>query len=640
MRRSAAIGLLLVLMAPACSSETPSATTRATSTTATTEGIPAYLDPARPVEERIDDLLSRMTLDEKIGQMTLVHQGAVTPVQVREWGFGAILSGGGGSPDPNTPEAWVEMTSGFQAAALETRLAIPLLYGSDAVHGHNNLFGAVIFPHNIGLGAAGSADLVERIARATAVEAAATGVSWNYAPVLAVPRDIRWGRTYEAFAEDPELVSELGAAYVRGLQGTELTAADAILATPKHFVGDGAAEWGTSTTATYRIDQGDTDIDEATLRAVHLLPYHDSLDAGALVVMASYSSWEGTKVHASRYLLTDVLKDEMRFEGFVVSDWAAIDQIDPDDYYRSVVTAVNAGIDMNMVPAAYHGFMTDLRRAVDTGDVSKDRIDDAVRRILRAKFAAGLFEQPYPDGALLEAIGSDEHRALAAEAVERSLVLLTNDGTTLPVDAGTIFVAGAAADDIGRQSGGWTITWQGGSGPITIGSSILDGIEEHAGEAAVFYDRNGRFVDAPERADVGIAVIGEYPYAEGAGDNSRLQIHGSESLLALRDRVDRLIVIVLSGRPVSVDPLMEAADVLIAAWLPGSEGAAVAAPLFGTAEFTGRLPFTWPRHAGQLPFDFETLPDGGCEAPAFGYGHGLSTDESYRLPTLECEEAA
>jgi len=599
-----------------------------------------YLDAAAPVEQRIDDLLARMTLDEKLGQMALVRQDAISPAQVTEYAIGGVLSGGGGAPQPNTIEAWLEMTGGFQEAALATRLRIPILYGSDAVHGHSNLYGAVIFPHNIGLGATRSADLVERIGRATAIEAAATGVNWNYAPVLAVPQDLRWGRTYEAYGADTALVAELGTAYLRGLQGDDLTMPDTVLATPKHYVGDGATEWGTSRTGRFSIDQGDARIDEDELRRIHLAPYRAAIDAGALSVMASYSSWNGTKVHAHRYLLTDVLKGELGFEGFVVSDWAAIDQIDPDDYDASVIAAVNAGVDMNMVPTDYVRFIASLRQAVRRGDISEERIDDAVRRILRAKFALGLFEAPHPDPALVAAVGSGEHRALAAEAVERSLVLLVNDGTTLPIEAETIFVAGVAADDIGRQSGGWTISWQGGVGATTEGSTILDGVRRLAGPAAtVVYDPSGRFggEGVPERADVGIVVVGEFPYAEGEGDTTRLSLdlREQERMLGLSDRVDSLVVILLSGRPLVVGDLMLSADVLVAAWLPGSEGAAVAGPLFGTAPFSGRLPMDWPQ-AGRYATSAE---DGavGCDVPVFPFGHGLKANEAFRLETFGCD---
>ncbi len=649
------VGLLLAACNGGAADETTSvpATTVApvatsTSTATTTPPAPdlaPYRDRSLPVEDRIDDLLGRMTLDEKIGQMTLVEKGSIRPSQVTERFVGAVLSGGGGAPRPNNPGAWVEMTAEFQDAALATRLGIPLLYGADAIHGHNNLRDAVIFPHNVGLGAARSPELVARIARITAVEAAATGVFWNYAPVLAVPRDIRWGRTYEAYGEDPQLVTELGTAFIRGLQGAGLDAPDTMLATPKHFVGDGATEWGSSTTGSYQIDQGDARITEDELREVHLAPYVAAVDAGALSVMASFSSWQGTKLHASEELLTGVLKDELGFEGFVVSDWAAIDQIDPGDYYGSVVSAINAGVDMNMVPTNYELFITALRGAVNQGDVTQERVDDAVRRILRAKFALGLFEQPYPDPALLDAIGSDEHRAVAADAVEQSLVLVVNDGETLPIAASTIFVAGAAANDVGRQSGGWTISWQGDTGSVTAGTTILDGIEAQAGDgAAVLYDRFGRFDGdgVPARADVGIVVVGERPYAEGAGDDPDLRLDDREIEIVrdVTERVDALVVVLVSGRPLLLDEILPAADVVVAAWLPGSEGAAVAGPLFGETSFTGRLPYAWPRAAEQLPFAYPTSAGGVCSTPLLPFGHGLAASEASRPELVECGAGA
>jgi beta-glucosidase len=621
------------------SSTTTTSVVENPTTTSTT--IAPYLDATLDDETRIEDLVARMTLDEKLGQMTLVHKNAASLSQITEQGIGAVLSGGGQAPSPNTPEAWVEMITRFQDAALATRLGIPLLYGSDAVHGHNNLVGAVIFPHNIGLGATGSPDLVERIAEATAVEAAATGVTWNYAPVLAVARDIRWGRTYESFGEDTSLVTELATAYLRGLQGDDLRDPDTILGTPKHFVGDGAAEWGTSTTSSYWIDQGDTSISVEELREIHLAPYPPAIDAGALSIMASYSSFQGTKLHASRELLTDVLKGELGFEGFVVSDWAGIDQIEPEDYEASVITAINAGIDMNMVPGDYFAAIDAVRAGVERGEVSMERIDDAVRRILRAKMALGLFENPYPDPALVDRIGSSEHRELAGEAVEKSMVLLTNDAASLPIDAATIFVAGTAADDIGWQSGGWTISWQGGLGPTTPGTTLLDGIRRLAPEGtAVHYDSTGRFDDeVPARADVGIVAVGERPYAEGVGDNGRLTIDERQldAVQRVRDRVDTLVVVVVSGRPLMLDEILDPADAIVAAWLPGSEGAAMAGPLFGAVPFTGSLPFTWPRDVEQLPFDGVTQASTGCDGPLFPYGHGLTTDDDFRVDPSACD---
>ncbi|NPV66037.1 MAG: hypothetical protein HPY64_02690 [Anaerolineae bacterium] len=589
-----------------------------------------YRDSTASIDDRVEDLLARMTLAEKIGQMTLVEKNSIRRADITALGIGGLLSGGGGYPDRfnNTPEAWAEMVNSFQAEALRSRLGVPLIYGVDAVHGHNNVRGTVIFPHNIGLGAADDPALMEEIGRVTALEMIATGIYWNYAPVVAVPQDIRWGRTYEAYSENTELVTRLAVAYLRGLQGDDLADPATVLATPKHYVGDGGTAWGSSTTGEYMLDQGVTDIDEATLRAVHLPPYIAAIEAGAQSIMISFSSWGGLKMHAQRYLITDVLKGELGFSGFVVSDWGGIDQISPD-YYAAVVTAINAGIDMNMVPYDYRRFIDTLTAAVENGDVPLARIDDAVRRILRVKFALGLFEHPFGDDALLAQVGSAEHRAIARAAVTRSLVLLRNEGNVLPLDPATpvIFVGGQAADDIGIQSGGWTIEWQGAVGEITEGTTILEGIEAAVdGATQVFYDRFGRFNNAGGvTPDACIAVVGEQPYAEGIGDRANLALAEPDIALLARMRglCAKLIVIVISGRPLILTDQLEDMDALVAAWLPGSEGQGVADALFGLQPFTGRLPFTWPRSMDQVPLS--RLSAG--EEPLFPRGFGLQTGE-------------
>jgi len=599
----------------------------------------AYRNPALPVEARIDDLLPRMTLPEKIGQMTLIEKNSVRPADVTAKLIGGVLSGGGGSPRPNTAEAWAKMVDDYQRAALATRLAIPILYGVDAVHGHGNLYGATIFPHNIGLGAANDPDLVERIGRATAQEMIATGIYWNYSPVLAVVQDYRWGRAYESFGERTEWVTALGLAMLRGLQGEKLGTPGTVLATPKHYVADGGTAWGSSSTENYQIDQGVAEIDEATLRQIHLPPYQAAVQAGALSIMASFSSWGGLKMHAQKYLLTDVLKGELGFTGFIVSDWGGIDQI-AEDYDQAVITAINAGIDMNMVPYDADKFINALTRAVESGAVPMARIDDAVRRILRAKFTLGLFERPFSDPALLPTVGSAEHRALAREAVGKSLVLLKNADQTLPLapTTPTIFVAGVAADDIGIQSGGWTIEWQGKTGKITLGTTILEGITAAVGpETKVVFSALGRFGSQKAAdgsaliADVGIVVVGEKPYAEGRGDSAALTL--SDPDLALIDRVrpvsKKLVVIVVSGRPLALGEALDQADAVIAAWLPGTEGAGVADGLFGVRPFTGKLPVTWLKSPDQLPFNFAT----DCAEATFPFGYGLSaTDPTVGVP--------
>jgi beta-glucosidase len=577
--------------------------------------------------------------------MTLIEKNSIEPKDVAEHYIGAVLSGGGGYPLRNTAKGWADMVDEFQEYALQTRLGIPILYGVDAVHGHNNVEGAVIFPHNIGMGATRDADLLRRVGEVTAVEMAATGIHWNYAPCVTVPQDIRWGRTYEGYSEDTELVSLLGSAYLQGLQGDDLANPLTALATPKHFVGDGGTTWGSSTSG-YQIDQGVSEVDEATLRAIHLPPYVEAIKSGAMSIMVSFSSWGGMKMHAQKYMISDVLKGELGFEGFVVSDWAGIDQIS-SNYYEAVVTSINAGVDMNMVPYNDDLFIRTLTSAVEKGDVPTERIDDAVRRILRVKFELGLFEHPFSDPALLEQVGSEAHRELAQETVSKSLVLLKNDHNALPIvkDTSLIFVAGEAADNIGIQCGGWTIEWQGQAGKITEGTTILEAIKETVSpDAQVEYNRFAKFdhvEDAngnPATAKVGIVVVGESPYAEGLGDNNDLSLSEPEiaTIDRLRERCDKLVIILLSGRPIIITEQLALADAFVAAWLPGTEGQGVADVLFGDVPFTGKLSYTWPRTMDQIPFDFDNLPEQGCAAPLFPIGYGLDTAHSEPLELPDC----
>ncbi len=590
-----------------------------------------YRNPAVPLEERVADLLGRMTLEEKLGQMTLIEKGSVTrnPQNIASQYLGGLLSGGGGFPEGNnTPEGWAEMVDGFQAVALSTRLGIPLIYGVDAVHGHSNVVGTVIFPHNIGLGAANNPDLMTEIGRVTAQEMIATGIYWNYAPAVSVPRDIRWGRTYEGYSENTDIVSTLATAYLQGQQGDDLAAPDTVLGTPKHFVGDGGTAWGSSTTGNYMIDQGVTEVDEATLRAVHLPPYTAVIEAGARNIMISYSSWGGMKMHGQDYLINDVLWDELGFEGFIVSDWQGIDQVDPD-FYTAVVQAINAGIDMNMVPYDAPTFIDTLTQAVEAGDITMARIDEAVSRILAVKFALGLFEHPTSRPELLPLVGSPEHRAVARQAVAESLVLLKNEGEMFPLskEMPTLYVAGVAANDIGIQSGGWTIQWQGGVGEITEGTTILQGIEQAVGEnTAVVYDRFGQFGNlAGDDPIICLAVVGEEPYAEGQGDdpNLTLPVQDIRILNRLAETCDQIGVILISGRPLMVADWLGEWDALVAAWLPGTEGQGVADVLFGDVPFTGKTAYTWPFTVNQLPFDFDNLDEAEV---LFPFGFGLETD--------------
>lgn len=577
-----------------------------------------------------------MTLAEKVGQMTQVDKRALEPADVTRWFIGSVISGGGANPDPNTPHTWAAMVAGFQEAALDTRLGIPLLYGTDAVHGHNNVVGATIFPHNIGLGAAGDPGLVERIGRATALETSATGAFWNFAPCVAVPQDIRWGRTYEGYSEDQRLVATLGAAYVRGLQG-ELGAPGTVLACPKHFVADGGTVWGSTerypwlsenwqaADQRYKIDQGDARLDEASLRQVHLAPYLTAIQNGARSIMVSFSSWNGAKMHAHRYLLTDVLKGEIGFRGFLVSDWQAIDQLSPD-YDECVRRAVNAGLDMIMVPFEYERFISALTSAVEAGDVSLARVDDAVRRILTVKAELGLFHRKAEEEPQPAVLGTGEHRRLAREAVRKSSVLLQNRNHTLPLakDIPHILVAGAAADSVGLQCGGWTIEWLGGDGPITPGITLLESMRQTTSAATtITFDPAGHF-SAETEADVGVVCLHEPPYAEGVGDRADLRLNEEEVdlLKRVRARCRRLVVIIYSGRPLLITAQLPLADAWVAAWLPGTEGQGVADVLFGDFPFCGKLPYTWPRSSDHLPPGSDASI-GADKTPLFPIGFGL-----------------
>lgn len=604
-----------------------------------------YLDPSLSVGERVEDLLNRMTLQEKIGQMTQVSKDGVRPGDVSDYFIGSILSAGGGSPINNTVEGWVTMVNTFQEEALSTRLKIPLLYGVDAVHGHGNLYGATIFPHQIGLGATRNPDLVRQIGQATAEEMLATGIPWNFAPVLAAAQDIRWGRTYEAYSEDPVLVDELGAAYIQGLQSlpAEYAAAPGqkiyVLATPKHFLGDGGTTWNSSTTDTYQIDQGDLRLEESAVRELFLTPYQTALHLGAMSVMPSYSSWNGVKMHASKYWLTDVLKQELGFEGFIISDYNALNQID-QDYYTSVVTAINAGVDINMISSDFKGFFSAMEKAVSSGDIPESRIDDAVRRILTVKFLLGLFDHPYADPNLLRTVGSEEHRQIARQAVRESLVLLKNENLVLPLDkdVAAIQVSGSKADSMGVQMGGWTITWQGGFGILQPGTTILQAMQESvSAETVIQYDSQGVFED---QVEYGVVVVGETPYAEGVGDKEDLRLSKADIQIIenAAETCDRLIVIILSGRPVIITEQYHLADAWVAAWLPGTEGSGITDVLFGDYPFSGKLPFTWPRSNEQLPINIHNLPANaaGCDAPLFPFGYGLGAAGSTPIKWVEC----
>ncbi|MDH6548485.1 glycoside hydrolase family 3 N-terminal domain-containing protein [Streptomyces sp. SAI-041] len=594
-------------------------------------GLP-YLNAKLPVRKRVADLLSRMSLAEKAGQMTQAERGAVgTGADITAEDLGSLLSGGGSTPTPNTAEAWARMIDSFQLRARATRFQIPLIYGVDAVHGHNNLVGATVMPHNIGIGATRDPRLAERTGAVTAAEVRATGVPWDFAPCLCVTRDERWGRSYESFGEDPALVESMETV-VQGLQGPrdgrELKDDDKVLATAKHFLGDGGTAYGSSTTGSYTIDQGVTTVTRKQLDAVHLAPYRTAVDRGVGTVMPSYSSLDivgdglgPVKMHARADMINGVLKGKLGFDGFVISDWNGIDQI-PGDYASDVRTSVNAGVDMVMAPYAYKDFRTALVAEVRAGRVSERRIDDAVSRILTQKFRLGLFEKPYADTSGAPGIGSAGHRAVAREAAAASQVLLKNSGGVLPLRTSQkVYVAGSNADDIGNQSGGWTVTWQGSSGDITPGTTILEAMRKNS--AALTYSQDASAPTAGH--DVGVVVVGETPYAEGVGDVGNG--HDLELSAADRAAVDKVCaamkcaVLIVSGRPQLVGGRLGDIDALVASWLPGTEGDGVADVLYGRRPFTGRLPVTWPRSEAQLPIN---VGDPTYD-PQFPYGWGLTT---------------
>ncbi|MDX3660213.1 glycoside hydrolase family 3 N-terminal domain-containing protein [Streptomyces sp. ID05-26A] len=575
---------------------------------------PIYKDPTQPIPARVADLLGRMSLDEKVGQMTQAERNAVSNADLTNFRIGSLLSGGGSAPSPNNATSWANMYDDFQRAAMATPLGIPMIYGVDAVHGHNNVVGATIFPHNIGLGATRDPGLVQRIGRATAEEVSGTGIDWDFAPCLCVARNDRWGRTYESFGETPQDATSM-TTMITGLQGAKLSDSGSVLATAKHWIGDGGTTNGT--------DQGNTQVSEAELRATHLPPFRDAIAKGVGSVMITYSSWNGTKLHGHKYLITDVLKNELGFSGLVVSDWNAIDQIDgqPGFTAAEVRDSINAGLDMIMVPTAWRNFITFLKQEVQAGRVPMSRIDDANRRILTKKFELGLFEKPLTDRSYTPTVGNAAHRALAREAVRKSQVLLKNQNGVLPLSktSSKIFVAGKSADNIGYQSGGWTISWQGGSGPVTPGTTVLQGIRSAVSSSTtVTYNRNGSGIDGSYQA--AIAVIGETPYTEGAGDRPGglgLDAEDIATLNTLRATGVPVVVVLVSGRPLDIAAQLPQWHALVAAWLPGTEGNGVADVLFGDHKPTGTLPFTWMQSASQQPINV-----GDGKAPLFAYGFG------------------
>lgn len=612
-----------------------------------------YENPGLPIPARVHDLLSRMTLAEKVGQMTQAERAPLysDPSPIRTLALGGVLSGGGSVPTPNTPEAWADMVDRFEQAALETRLHIPILYGIDSVHGDGNMYGATVFPHNIGLGATRDPKLVEEVEHVTAAETRASGPQWVFAPCICAARDDRWGRTYESFGEDPSLVEEMETA-IDGFQGPpgHLSDPDRVLATAKHFAGDGDTVYGTSANpAGYKIDQGVTIASRPEFWRDALRQYVPAVREHHVgTVMPSYSSIDWTedglgnpiKMHGEGGLLTGVLKEKLGFEGFVISDWEAIHQL-PGTFREQVRTGVTAGVDMFMEPFDYETFEQTLTSLVETGEVPESRIDDAVRRILTKKFELGLFEHPFTDRSGIGQIGSPAHRAVARRAVAESQVLLKNDGHALPIDPrGDVYVAGSNADNIGNQAGGWTLTWQGGSTNQIPGTTILQGIEAAVRGGGVSFSEDASAPVPP--GATGIVVVGETPYAEGFGDVGGPQYSGDpgdegkprpvkDMQISAADRaaIDRVcaaaarcVVVIVSGRPLIVEPQqLEEIDGLVAAWLPGSEGEGVADTLFGQRPFTGKLPVSWPRTLAQEPINVgEPNYD-----PLYPFGWGLTT---------------
>lgn len=601
-------------------------------------GLP-YQNAKLPVKRRVADLLGRMSPAEKAGQMTQAERNALrVPGDIAAYGLGSLLSGGGSVPTPNTAAAWAEMVDAYQLRTQATRFQIPLIYGVDAVHGHNNVVGATIMPHNIGIGAGRDPLSAERTGAITAKEVRATGVPWDFAPCVCVTRDERWGRSYEAFGEDPALVEAMETV-IQGMQGSpsgkDLHRNDKVLGSAKHFVGDGGTGYGSATTGSYTTDQGVTEVTREELEAVHLSPFEESVKRGVGTVMPSYSSLDipgdgrgPVKSHADAEMINGVLKDRMGFEGFVISDWQAIDQI-PGDYPSDVRTSVNAGLDMIMVPTAYQDFTKTLKDEVEAGRISEARIDDAVARILTQKFRLGLFERPYADTTHLDEVGSAAHRAVAREAAAKSQVLLKNgggnEGAVLPLKPSRkVYVAGSNADDIGNQAGGWTISWQGSSGKTTTGTTILEGMRKAAKDpGSITYSKDASA--ATDGYEVGVVVVGETPYAEGIGDvgNGRdLELTAADK--AAVDKVCaamRCAVLIVSGRPQLIGDRLGKIDALVASWLPGSEGDGVADVLYGRRAFTGQLPVTWPKAEDQLPIN---VGDPAYD-PQFPYGWGLTT---------------
>lgn len=578
------------------------------------------VDPA--TEKAITALMARMTLAEKVGQMIQADIGSITPEDLRHYPLGSILAGGSsppmGAPDRSPAAPWVATARAFDAVAQEHRAGhtpIPLIIGIDAVHGNNNVVGATLFPHNSALGAAHDPALIRAIGRATGEETAASGFNWAFGPTLAVPQDIRWGRAYEGYGQDPALVASYAGEMVKGLQGT--IQQGHVAASVKHFLGDGGTKDG--------VDQGDTVASEAELIRIHLAGYPPAINAGTMTVMASFNSWNGEKTHGNKSLLTDVLKGRLGFQGFVVGDWNGHGQV-AGCTTTDCAQSFNAGLDMAMAPDSWKGLFDTTLAQVKAGKIAQTRVDDAVRRILRVKFKLGLFNPARPYADQPQQLGSPDHRAIARAAVRESLVLLKNEGVLPIKSSARVLVAGDAADDIGRQAGGWTLSWQGDGNTradFPGATSIWDGIKAavSAGGGTAQLSADGSFTQKP---DVAIVVFGEKPYAEMRGDIHTLEFQpGEKDALALLKRLKAAgiptVSVFLSGRPMWVNPEINQSDAFVAAWFPGSEGAGIADVLIGgKTDFHGRLSFAWPINATQF-----TLAN-GKDKPLFPLNYGLT----------------
>ena len=550
------------------------------------------------INKKVDEIIEMMNIDEKIGQMTQIDQRFLdTITDISTYSIGSLLSGGGSHPEINEPQAWLDMYNKYQSESLKSRLQIPLIYGIDAVHGHNNVYGATIFPQNIGLGATNNPELIYKISEATSIEVAATGIDWTFSPCLSSPEDYRWGRTYEGFSSDPKRVEKLGEAAVMGYQNAKTSSGKSVVACAKHFIGDGNTEFGTGMRGL--LDRGNTEISPEELKLKLIPKYQAAVDANVQTVMASYNSWNGVKCHGSKELLTDILKVEMGFKGFVISDWQGIDEI-PGDYKSDIITSINAGIDMVMVSGQaqpYKKFMRLLKESVEEGSISMERIDDAVQRILKVKLRSGLFDSPLVENNSLNTIGSDDHRKIARQAVRESVVLLKNENI-IPIskNINKLVVSGRGADNLGMQCGGWTIDWQGGQGDITIGTTILDGIKNAVSkDTNILYSENALDLEDSD-GDLAIVVIGEDPYTEFFGDKENLDLMDEDlnTIKNLKNKGYKVLVLLISGRPMNISDHIENWDAFAAIWLPGSEGDGVSDILFGDYESTGTLSYPWP----------------------------------------------